>query len=302
MAGEELSNEIDIETLNLELSLFERRCRADDLWLVDVMRKELPDATSGVLNYFLEILQQEREIKISEGKNEWFCSPDETIEFDQKLGEIYECVKTLKEYKIDLDSLVISDDGKNYSVGLMADEASELSIGMFEKLYSCIKIELKKAEMLANIRIIKLSEQGGEGRQLDLNLEDELPDKLPFAEAECLEEIVEEVPVSGIFSAKDLENELGDPYKKYEEKKDRPKYWDIEVTNAMHYFDKVPKIKDVAVLNKFLLNNEEKATLMMANGKNKIKRIIENSPMKPGESLNFIVYMIFKGVLAYPQK
>ncbi len=293
MAGEELSNEIDIETLNLELSLFERRCKVDDHWLVDVMRKELPDATPGVLNYFLEILQQEREIKISEGKNEWFCSPDETIEFDKKLGEIYECVKTLKEYKIDFNAFVISDNGKNYSVGLMVNEASALSIGMFEKLYSFIKIELKKAEMLANVRIIKQSEQGGEGRQLDLNLEDEAD----------LEMIIEEVPVPGIFSINEIEKGLEeDLHKKYEEKRDRPKYWEIEVTNAAHYLDQTPKIMNVAVLNRFLLNDKEKATLMMANGKNNIKRIIENSPMKPGESLNFIVYMIFKGVLAYQHK
>lgn len=317
MAGEFLK-EINKENVILDLSILEKKCSQEDFWLIELIKKELPAATDNLLGYFSEILEQEIQTKEDEEKNGWFRAPDESFELEKRFAEIYECAKTLREYKINLDALVISDNGCKYQVSKLIEKAGTLDAGLFEKLYLSIKKETKKAEVMADVRKIRQENECEyrefqEGCSIFGNEEKGNPeDELPFIDAEeVLEEIIEEtVAAQGIFSTKDIEKEFWgssreEIYQKSEEarkKPERPEYWKVEVARPELYFNKIPAVINIGRFNRFELSNKEKETLKMVDGKKTIKEILEKSSMKPEDALNLIVYMGKQGVLGHKQK
>lgn len=135
------------------LSGLERKCCE----LANFIKEQIPSAGDVLLGFFYEILEQENKID----NYDWFKAPDEKFERDEKLKQIPEIVRTLKEYKVSIDRMIVHENGKEYSVEELLNNLDKAENNVLDNLYSSLINKLKLIEVIsyANILRVKTSSE-----------------------------------------------------------------------------------------------------------------------------------------------
>ncbi|MCX5868646.1 MAG: hypothetical protein NT009_14415 [Proteobacteria bacterium] len=263
-----MNTEEKIQAIGSNLSQMEKNCRPEELWLVELIREKLAEANQQVLDYFLEITNQEK-AKFTD----WFLSPEES---DDKLLEITKLAAALRECGVNLKKLSLSDNGRAYRVSELLERPETLEGRLQDKLHSLLSGENKKIEITGQVKMLECLVGCGN--------EEERPNPAP--EAAACPPTPEE------------DSETEPHLNEFWNKKIQPDYLRIEVYNPASFLDKVPRILSRELLDSFIFSPQEKQTIEQVDGKKNIQKIVDSSPTKY-DAINFFIYLKRKRVLEW---
>ena len=264
-----MNNEEIIQAINSNLSEVEKSCRPEELWLVELIREKLPEAKLQVLDFFLEITNQEK-AKLTD----WFLAPDES---EEKMLEIVKLAGALREYGVNLKKLSLADNSRTYRVSELLERPDSLAEGLRNKLLDLLSGETKKIEITGQVKMLESMVDWGH---------EEKKSKPDSREAACSPPTPEE--------DSETERSLTELWNK----KVRTDYLRIEVYNPASFLDKVPRILNRDLLESFILSPQEQQTIDLVDGKKPLQKIVDLSPIKY-DSINFFIYLKRKKILEW---
>jgi len=263
-----MNTEEKIQAIGSNLSQMEKNCRPEGLWLVELIREKLAEANQQVLDYFLEITNQEK-AKFTD----WFLSPEES---DDKILEITQLAGALREYGVNLKKLSLADNGRSYRVSELLESPGSLEQKMLGKLHALLSRETKKIEIAGQVKMLESMVDWGH----------ETERQGPAPEAAACPPTPEE------------DSETESHLNEFWNKKIQPDYLRIEVYNPASFLDKVPRILSRELLDSFIFSPQEKQTIEQVDGKKNIKKISDLSPIKY-DAINFFIFLKRKRVLEW---
>jgi hypothetical protein len=264
-----MNTEEIIQAINSNLSEVEKSCRPEELWLVELIREKLPEAKLQVLDFFLEITNQEK-AKLTD----WFLAPDES---EEKRLEIVKLAGALREYGVNLKKLALADNGRTYRVSELLERPGSLGEGLRNKLHDLLSGETKKIEITGQVKMLESMVDWGHEEEKSKPDPKEAADPPPTPEEDS-----------------ETERSLNELWNK----KVRTDYLRIEVYNPATFLNKVPRIFSQDLLESFTLSPQEQQTLDLVDGKKRIQKIVDLSPIKY-DSINFFIYLKRKKILEW---
>ncbi|MDD5223417.1 MAG: hypothetical protein PHE84_05450 [bacterium] len=264
-----MNTEEIIRAINFNLSEMEKSCRPDELWLVNLLREKLPGANHQVLDFFLEITNQEK-AKLTD----WFHAPDES---DEKMLEITKLAGVLREYGVNLKKLSLADNGLTHRVSELLENSDSLEERLLNKLHDLLSGETKKIEITGQVKMLESMVDWGHEEEKSKGAPPETACPAPTPEDES-----------------ETERHLTELWNN----KVRPDYLRIEVYNPASFLDKVPRILNRDLLEGFTFSPQEQTTIEFVDGKKNIRKIVDLSPIKY-DAINFFIYLRRKKVLEW---